>query len=105
AAAEIPVSAEILFVALSRTTLGRLAQWDHGRNFEAIRTAWLGRALGVGGQIRVSLPTGERAGIFETIDDEGRLILRRSDGTREMIAAGDVFPVVAAPPPIVAAGR
>jgi biotin-(acetyl-CoA carboxylase) ligase len=33
------------------------------------------------------------AGRFETIDESGRLMLRRSDGTLETIAAGEVFPI------------
>jgi hypothetical protein len=31
--------------------------------------------------------------VFDTIDEAGHLMLRRADGSRETIAAGDVFPL------------
>lgn len=83
----------------------RLAQWDSGGGFEAIRADWLARAAGLGRPMRVSLPDGERSGRFETVDARGRLVLRRDDGTAEIIAAGDVFPLPAARQPAAAAGR
>ena len=41
---------------------------------------------------RSRLPAGERVleGMFETIDADGRLMLRAADGHRHLIAAGDV---------------
>ena len=75
------VSPETLFRALSRTMLRRLGEWDRGRGFAAIRTAWLARAMGLGQTIRVSLPERELRGRFESLDDAGRLLLRREDAT------------------------
>jgi BirA family biotin operon repressor/biotin-[acetyl-CoA-carboxylase] ligase len=108
AAAGAVVGPEALFRALSRTTLLRLAEWDRGRGFAAIRAAWLARAIGLTEIIRVSLPERQLQGRFESLDPAGRLLLRREDGTLETITAGDIFPLVsgtsgAAVPPTSAA--
>src|SRR5947209_6466573 len=81
------VGPEALFRALSRTTLLRLAEWDRGRGFAAIRAAWLARAIGLTEIIRVSLPERQLQGRFESLDPAGRLLLRREDGTLETITA------------------
>jgi len=46
-----------------------------------------------GTELRVRLATGERVGCFESLDDFGRLLLRRADGAVETISAGDVVSV------------
>jgi len=88
------VDTTALVVALSRTMSARLRQWDRGKGFVAVRAAWLERAGGVGQPIRVRLPEREASGVFEAIDEAGRLILRLADGRREIITAGEVFPVL-----------
>ncbi len=45
----------------------------------------------VGEDIRVRLADREVSGRFEALDEAGSLVLRRADGKRETIAAGDVF--------------
>jgi BirA family transcriptional regulator, biotin operon repressor / biotin---[acetyl-CoA-carboxylase] ligase len=87
-----------LFAALSRTMLARLAQWDRGRGFAAIRSDWLARASGVGEPIRVALPDRDLEGRFESLDAAGHLMLRTSDARVIAVAAGDVFPLRAATP-------
>lgn len=57
----------------------------------AIRDCWLERAVGLGQEITVRLPTTEIHGVFEGLDASGALILARSDGAREFITAGEVF--------------
>jgi BirA family transcriptional regulator, biotin operon repressor / biotin---[acetyl-CoA-carboxylase] ligase len=93
AAAGANVSPETLFRTLSGTVRLRLAEWDRGRGFAAIRTAWLARAIGLGDVIRVSLPDRELQGRFESLDDAGRLLLRHETGALETITAGDIFPL------------
>jgi BirA family biotin operon repressor/biotin-[acetyl-CoA-carboxylase] ligase len=93
AAAGVHVVCETLFTALSRTMLARVAQWRRGENFQSIRADWLRRADGLGKPIRVRLPDRELTGTFEALDDSGCLLLRRPNGAREAIAAGDVFPM------------
>lgn len=90
AAAGASVAAAALFAPLSAKTLGRLAQWNSGEGFATIRTDWLARAAGVGAPARVRLPDREVGGRFESIDETGSLVLILEDGSREIVAAGDV---------------
>jgi BirA family biotin operon repressor/biotin-[acetyl-CoA-carboxylase] ligase len=96
AAAGVAVSAEDLFFALSGAMTRRLAQWRRGDDFQSIRTDWLERAAGIGGEMRVRLPKNrEFVGRAEALDERGQLLLRLADGTLQTITAGDVFPVAA----------
>jgi BirA family biotin operon repressor/biotin-[acetyl-CoA-carboxylase] ligase len=99
AALGLAVDPEGVFRALSRTMLDRLAQWDRGNGFPTIRSDWLQRAAGLGGNIRVVFGDRELEGRFETLDDAGRLVLRLADGTTQAVAAGDVFPLPASTAP------
>jgi BirA family biotin operon repressor/biotin-[acetyl-CoA-carboxylase] ligase len=87
------VSPEDLFVRLSGSMLWRLSQWERGAGFHVIRTEWLARAFGLGQDIRVATAERQFAGLFETLDETGRLVLRLPDGRREMVTAGEVFPI------------
>jgi BirA family biotin operon repressor/biotin-[acetyl-CoA-carboxylase] ligase len=82
-----------LLEALGATFERRAAEWGRGSNFAAIRAAWLARASGLGSEIEVRLADRTLDGTFEAIDESGCLVLRRSDGGRETIRAGDVFPL------------
>ena len=61
-----------------------------GEGFAPLRTAWLGRAHGLGGPIRARLPREERHGAFEGMDATGALLLREPGGVTA-ITAGEVF--------------
>jgi BirA family transcriptional regulator, biotin operon repressor / biotin---[acetyl-CoA-carboxylase] ligase len=87
------IAAPVLFETLRRTMAARLAEWDRGAGFAAIRSAWLARAASLGEAMRARLPDREVSGVFEAVDDAGRLVLRLADGRREVITAGEVFPV------------
>jgi len=87
------VSAEELFGALSGAMVRRLTQWRRGAGFSATRADWLDRAGGIGADMRVRLPDSELFGRCEGLDESGRLILRLADGSRQAIAAGEVFPL------------
>jgi BirA family biotin operon repressor/biotin-[acetyl-CoA-carboxylase] ligase len=89
----VDVDPEALTGLLAASMQARLAQWNRGASFAVIRAAWLARASGLGQPIRVRLPEREATGDFETIDEAGRLVLRATDGAREAIAAGEVFPL------------
>jgi len=95
AAAGYAVDAETLLDALGAALAVRLREWDRGENFASIRVAWLARATGIGEAIEVRLPNRTVAGVFETVDESGALVLKHRDGTRETVAAGDVFPLAA----------
>jgi BirA family biotin operon repressor/biotin-[acetyl-CoA-carboxylase] ligase len=73
---------------------GAMAAWYEvfrARGFTPLREKWLQRASGLGKQVRARLETEEVKGVFETLDGDGALILRLSDGSHRRIAAGDVF--------------
>ena len=84
------VSAEILFTALAEAWVEQEALWNEGRGFAAIRNRWLERAAGLGAPIAVKSGEDVLRGTFETIDDEGRLIVRSGDGSSRAISAGEV---------------
>ena len=95
AEAGMKVSPESLFHTLSRTMMRRLAQWNRGAGFAAIRADWLTCATGLGREITVRLPGHELNGCFEGLDDSGQLLLRLADGKLQAITAGDIFPLAA----------
>lgn len=82
-----------LFERLAARLMDRLAQWRRGAAFSATRNAWLARAHDLGREIEVKLPERVLNGRFEEIDSDGALVLSLSSGHRELIRAGDVFPV------------
>ncbi len=91
AARGLPVEAESLFQRLAMRMAEELTRWARGGNFAATRSAWLARSLGLGEPIRVNLAARTIDGRFDTLDEEGRLVITRNDGARERITAGDVF--------------
>lgn len=80
-----------LWQQLASAFANYLEIWDRGHNFADIRTQWLAVAAGLGDQITVNLATHSQTGKFETIDDEGFLLLNTGDSCIERISAGDVF--------------
>ena len=58
--------------------------------FGPIREAWLARAARIGEVITARTGREERRGTFETVDDDGNLVLKTAEG-RVRIAAADVF--------------
>lgn len=93
AAAGLDLSPAALLARLGERWNARAREWNRGEGFAAIRAAWLLRATGIGGAIEVRLFDRTLAGTFEAIDEEGALLLRKTDGAREAISAGDVFPI------------
>ncbi|MFL5202611.1 MAG: biotin--[acetyl-CoA-carboxylase] ligase [Microvirga sp.] len=58
--------------------------------FGAIRRLWLERAAGVGQEVTLRLPSGNKMGVFKGLDRFGRLQLK-SDDRMELIDAGDLY--------------
>lgn len=83
-------AAEAIFGTLAESWVDHESAWDDGRGFAAIRSRWLDHAEGTGGPIAVRSGDMISQGIFETIDDAGRMVLRSQDGAAHLIAAGDV---------------
>jgi BirA family biotin operon repressor/biotin-[acetyl-CoA-carboxylase] ligase len=80
-----------VFTALAEAWADYLRRWDGGKGFADIRAAWLAHAAGPGRTISVVTSGTTHEGTFETIDEEGRLVLSRKDGTRLTVSAGDVY--------------
>jgi BirA family biotin operon repressor/biotin-[acetyl-CoA-carboxylase] ligase len=83
-------TAETLFSALSDCWRAAATEWDDGRGFPGVRERWLSRASGLGGAVAVRLGGEVARGVFETIDEAGRLVVRTDDGSRRAISAGEV---------------
>jgi BirA family biotin operon repressor/biotin-[acetyl-CoA-carboxylase] ligase len=84
------ISPEDLFARLAVRFEQSLALWRGGDGFAEIRAQWLSHAAGLGGPIRIGGAQGFRDGLFETLDRQGRLVLRGPNGA-EAIEAGDLF--------------
>lgn len=69
------------------------AAWER-EGFAPIRREWLENAAFLEEKILVRLGSREIEGIFETINEEGGLVLRIGSGEREVISSGEVFPTI-----------
>jgi BirA family biotin operon repressor/biotin-[acetyl-CoA-carboxylase] ligase len=91
AALGLGIDAASLFAALSAEWARAYAAWDEGRGFGAIRRAWLERATGLGRKITIRAAGRDvAAGTFETLDEDGRLVMRLQDGGTQRVSAGEV---------------
>jgi len=86
-----PVTPQTLFTALSDAWVGTAQDWNLGKGLPSIRRQWLEHAAGRGERVAVQMGERVARGVFETIDDDGRLILRSDDGSPVAIAAGEVY--------------
>jgi BirA family biotin operon repressor/biotin-[acetyl-CoA-carboxylase] ligase len=87
----IDVGAEDLFRALAEAWTEFRGIWDNGRGFGDIRRLWLDHAVGLGQPVSIQSGPSAIAGIFETIDETGCMIVVTSDGKRMPVSAGDVY--------------
>ena len=86
----IELSAEMLFSALAEEWVVAYELWDSGKNIPAILRLWRDAAAGIGSEVAIAQDGNVVRGVFETIDDTGRLIVRSNDNSRIAITAGDV---------------
>ncbi|TFZ56548.1 biotin--[acetyl-CoA-carboxylase] ligase [Methylorubrum sp. Q1] len=82
--------APMLLEFLSERFVEAVRIWNKGRGFSNIRRRWLERAAGVGAPVSVRMAEATLTGIFETIDEGGRLVILAPDGTRRTVTAGEV---------------
>lgn len=87
----VDISAEELFTALSDGWAEFRGIWDGGRGFGEIRRLWLARATGLGKTVAIKSGGSTIEGTFETIDEQGCMIVRTLQGQRVAITAGDVY--------------
>ncbi|MCS0497814.1 biotin--[acetyl-CoA-carboxylase] ligase [Ancylobacter sp. MQZ15Z-1] len=92
AAAGYPTAPMEMLGALDLALRARLDEWARGAGFDETREAWIRRAPGLGREVTVRFGDREASGVFEALDFSGAMVLRRADGVRETISAGDVFP-------------
>ena len=81
-----------LLAALCNSFRHGLEIWNKGQGFEAIRSAWLLRAAFLNERITISSEKHPQQGIFETLDQQGRLVLATEQG-RTLVDAGDLYPL------------
>jgi BirA family biotin operon repressor/biotin-[acetyl-CoA-carboxylase] ligase len=87
---------EQVFQALSGAFASTFSAWGASLRrkasdpFEPVRKLWLERAAGIGQEVTVRLPSGEKRGVFSGLDRYGRLQLKTSAG-EELIDAGDLY--------------
>lgn len=89
-AAGFSLDRDQLAAALADAVASRIADWNRGANFAAIRAAWLKAAHGLGATLRVNTVAESFEGTFDTIDPSGRLVVVTPTGNR-LVSAGDVF--------------
>lgn len=93
AALGAPVGLEDLLRSIVAAFRAELARWlDQG--FGPLREAWLARAYGLGGTVRVRLPRESFSGRFLDLDADGVLLVETASGPRR-ISAGEIFPLAA----------
>lgn len=81
-----PVSREHTLAAL----LNALERWLDETDSERVRHAWRARLQTLGRHVTVSFAGTRETGIAEDVDAAGALILRRADGSRVTLPAGEV---------------
>lgn len=84
------VDAAALLVALSDHWVSVYDLWRGGRGLPEVLALWREYAAGIGAPVAVTTANGIERGIFDDIDDSGRLLIRKPDGTKIMVSAGDV---------------
>lgn len=85
------VSVEHAFAGLTDCCVEMLQIWQCGQGFAEIQRRWLERAKGIGQAVSIRIGDRTEQGIFETLDEQGRLMLRKADGSLHTISAGDVY--------------
>jgi BirA family transcriptional regulator, biotin operon repressor / biotin---[acetyl-CoA-carboxylase] ligase len=91
AALGVTISAEELFAALSDGWAEFRGLWDNGRGFGEIRKSWLAHAAGLGQAVAIKSGSSTIEGTFDTIDEQGCMIVRTAQGRLVPITAGDVY--------------
>ncbi len=84
----LPLTSARVFEVLRHRFFERLSALEYG--FEDTRQAWLKRADGHGGKVRIRAGNEVLEGIFDDLDTDGALILQLPTGSRQIIRSGDV---------------
>lgn len=84
------LDAPALFRALSDAWVENYSLWESASGIAAVREKWLSRAAGIGGPVAVRIGSRVVRGTFESLDTDGRLVIREPDGSAVAVAAGEV---------------
>jgi BirA family biotin operon repressor/biotin-[acetyl-CoA-carboxylase] ligase len=79
-----------IFEALSDAWVASFSLWRDGQGIAEVLSRWRSAAAGIGAPVAVSRSDGIVRGVFETIDEAGRLLVRADDDSLIAITAGDV---------------
>jgi BirA family biotin operon repressor/biotin-[acetyl-CoA-carboxylase] ligase len=82
--------AAAVFEALSDAWVESFALWRDGDGIADVLARWRSAAAGIGAPVAVSGRDGVVRGVFESIDELGRLLVRADDQSLIAITAGDV---------------
>jgi len=84
------VDAATVFELLAEYWVDVYALWNNGAGIADVLAIWRQSAAGIGEAVAINVDGKIVQGIFDTIDDTGRLIVKTDDGQLIPIAAGDV---------------
>jgi|TARA_B110000263_G_scaffold227961_1_gene220666 BirA family biotin operon repressor/biotin-[acetyl-CoA-carboxylase] ligase len=70
--------------------MGRWIGIWNAQGFGPIRSEWMNRAVGIGGEVEVRMAEKTVAGVFQSVDDSGALVVSNSGG-EHTVKAADVF--------------
>jgi BirA family transcriptional regulator, biotin operon repressor / biotin---[acetyl-CoA-carboxylase] ligase len=87
-----PAACARVFGALANAFAAWLGRWDEGRDFPAIREAWLAVAHAQGEPISVNLNGASIHGRFHGVGEGGALQLETAPGVVITVNAGDIYP-------------
>jgi BirA family biotin operon repressor/biotin-[acetyl-CoA-carboxylase] ligase len=79
-----------VFEALTEAWVESLALWRDGAGLPDVLAQWRAAAAGIGAPVAVARSEDVVRGIFETVDETGRLMVRTADRRLIAITAGDV---------------
>lgn len=88
---------ESIDAAMGKLLKSIISEFDRGykqwlnAGFAPVGELWLSRAAGLGGPIEVRLPNETLSGTFNSLDENGALVLGLADGQERLISAGDIF--------------
>jgi BirA family biotin operon repressor/biotin-[acetyl-CoA-carboxylase] ligase len=86
----IETDAPTVFALLSEHWVDCYALWNRGRGISEVLELWRQAAAGIGTEVAVSRDGEIVRGVFEAIDESGRLLIRAADRRLIPITAGDV---------------
>jgi BirA family biotin operon repressor/biotin-[acetyl-CoA-carboxylase] ligase len=86
----IGADAATVFALLAEHWIDCYEIWDRGRGIADVLDLWRLAAAGIGSEVAVSRDGEVVRGVFEAIDDSGRLLIRAADRRLIPITAGDV---------------